>query len=251
LELNWSTFVLEIINFLILVWILKRFFYQPVLDVIARRRAGIEKTRADAKSLQDEAQALRSQYENRLAEWDRERRAAREQLAKDIEAERAQRLQRLADELAQERERSAVVEQRRLDDLRRQLEQTALAQGAQFAARLMTLAAAPPLQEKLLELLLQELDTLPAAQLDDLRSGAGTAPECIRVTSAFTLDTAARERLSQALNTCLGAQPAFQYQEDPELLAGVRITVGAWVLHANLQDELAGFARLACDAPAE
>jgi F-type H+-transporting ATPase subunit b len=248
LELNWSTFVLEIINFLILVWILKRFFYQPVLDVIARRRDGIEKTRANAKKLQDEAQELRSQYENRLAGWDRERRAAREQLAEEIEAERAQRLQTLASDLAQERERSAVVEQRRLENLRRQLEQTALTQGAQFAARLLSLAAGPPLQEILLDLLLQQLETLPAARLAELRSSTGTAPEGIRVTSALPLDAAMRKRLEQSLGTCLGAPLPFQYQQDPELLAGVRITVGAWVLHANVKDELAGFARLAHDA---
>jgi F-type H+-transporting ATPase subunit b len=248
LELNWSTFVLEIINFLILVWILKRFFYQPVLEVIARRRAGIEKARADAKTFKDEAQALRGQYENRLAEWERERRAAREQLAKEIEAERAQRLQTLSSELAQERERSAIVEQRRLENLQRQLEQTALTQGAQFATRLMTLAAAPPLQEKLIDLLLQQLETLPAPQLEDLRSGAGTAADGIRVTSAFTLDTTARGRLEQALGACLGTQLPLEYQEDPELLAGVRITIGAWVLHANVKDELTGFARLAHDA---
>ncbi len=247
MELNWSTFVLEIINFLILVWILKRFFYQPVLNVIARRRAGIEKTRADARQLQDEAQALRSQYENRLAEWDRERRAAREQLAKEIEAERVQRLQTLASDLAQEKERSAIVEQRRLDNLKRQLEQTALTQGAQFATRLMMLAAEPPLQEKLIELLLQQLETLPAPQLEDLRSGVGAAPDGIRVTSAFALDKAARERLEQALGACLGMQLPLEYKVDPELLAGVRITVGAWVLQANVKDELAGFARLAHD----
>ena len=245
MELNWSTFVLEIINFLILVWILKRFFYQPVLEVIARRRAGIEQSRADAMKLHEEAQALRNQYENRLAEWNRERRAARDQMAKEIEAERAQGLRTLSSELAQEKERSAIVEQRRLDNLKRQLEQTALTQGAQFAARLMTLAAGPLLQEKLLELLLQQLDTLPAAKLEDLRTGVGTTPDGIRVTSAFMLDTAARERLQQALNACLGAQSPFQYQEEPELLAGVRITVGAWMLHANVKDELAGFARLA------
>ena len=37
MQLNWSTFVLEIINFLILVWVLKRFLYKPVLAAIAQR----------------------------------------------------------------------------------------------------------------------------------------------------------------------------------------------------------------------
>ena len=73
LELNWSTFILEIINFLILIWILKHFFYKPVLNVIARRRAGVAKTMADAESLHNEATMLQKQYENtiplKIREW--------------------------------------------------------------------------------------------------------------------------------------------------------------------------------------
>ena len=60
MELNWSTFLLEIINFLVLVWILKRFLYQPVLDVIARRRKAIEAQLAEALRLQDEAESLKA-----------------------------------------------------------------------------------------------------------------------------------------------------------------------------------------------
>jgi F-type H+-transporting ATPase subunit b len=248
LELNWSTFALEIINFLVLVWILKRFFYQPVLQVIARRRAGIEKTMNDARKLRDEAQALRRQYEERLAEWDRERRAAREQLTGEIEAERTQRLQALQGALEQERERAAVVEQRRLDHLHREMERTALAQGGQFAARLLSLAGGPVLQEKLLELLFQQLDRLPEAQREALRGSAARAAGKCLVTSATALEAATRARLEQALATALGVQGPIQYQEDPELVAGVRISLGAWVLQANVKDELAGFARLAQDA---
>lgn len=40
MQIDWTTFVLEIVNFLALVWLLKRFLYTPVLDVLARRRAG-------------------------------------------------------------------------------------------------------------------------------------------------------------------------------------------------------------------
>ena len=49
MELSWPTFFLEIINFLVLVWILKRFLYKPVLEAIAHRKAVIDKTLVDAK----------------------------------------------------------------------------------------------------------------------------------------------------------------------------------------------------------
>ena len=91
MELSWSTFVLEIINFLVLVWILKRFLYKPVLEVIARRRAGIEKTRVDAEALQADAEVLQKQYESRLADWNEERQQARDTLAHELEAERARK----------------------------------------------------------------------------------------------------------------------------------------------------------------
>ena len=113
MELSWSTFLLEIINFLVLVWILKRFLYRPVLDVIARRRAGIEGQLADARQLHDEAEALKAEYENRLAERDRERQQARDVLARELDEERARQLAALQAELVQEREKAEVADSRR------------------------------------------------------------------------------------------------------------------------------------------
>ena len=62
MELNLSTFLLEIVNFLVLVWILKRFLYKPVMGVIERRKVGIEQTLAQAEDKTREATALREQY---------------------------------------------------------------------------------------------------------------------------------------------------------------------------------------------
>ena len=95
MELSWTTFILEIINFLVLVWILKRFFYKPVLDVIARRRAGIEKTMTDAQTLHTQAEKLQEQYEGRLADWDKERQQARESLARELETEHNRKMEEL------------------------------------------------------------------------------------------------------------------------------------------------------------
>jgi F-type H+-transporting ATPase subunit b len=66
------------------------------------------------------------------------------------------------------------------------------------------------------------------------------------VTSAYPLDDAQRAELVQALAALTGGSaPAMIYAEDPALLAGVRLQVGAWQLGANLQDELQAFTELA------
>ncbi len=245
MELNWSTFLLEIINFLILVWILKHFFYKPVLNVIARRRRDIEKSLNDASTLHADAEALKSQYENRLAEWEKERQAAQMSLDKEIETERERRMEALRATLDEERERSRVVEQRALKARRLHTEETALAHATRFSTRLLSLAAGPELEHRLLDLLLKELTALKPAQLDTLRTAAGKTTDSILVTSAYPLDDATRLSLERTLASVLQASPPFHYEQDRELLAGLRVTIGSWVLHANLQDELKGFAELA------
>jgi F-type H+-transporting ATPase subunit b len=244
LELSWSTFLLEIINFLVLVWILKRFLYRPVLDVIARRRAGIEKSLSDAKSLQHEAQGLREQYEQRLARWDEERQQKRAELQHQIVEDHQQRMQELQGELARERDKAKVIERRELAAARRHDEETALAHGARFASRLLGFAPGPDVEARLLELLLDELASLPAQRREALRDGIREPASDVLITSAFPLADEQRAQLATALGTTLAMDVSPRFERDPELLAGLRIFIGSWTLDANLRDELKGFAEL-------
>jgi F-type H+-transporting ATPase subunit b len=248
LELNWSTFLLEIINFLILVWILKHFFYKPVLNVIARRRRSIEKSLNDANTLHEDAEALRVRYENRLSEWEKERQAAQSSLDKEIETERARRMEALRAALDEEREKAQVIEQRALEANRLRAEETALTQGAQFSTRLLSVAAGPELEHRLLDLLLNELTALPPERLSTLRAAAGKTADRILVASAYPLDDDTRLSLERMLGSVLEVTPPFHYEQDKDLLAGLRVTMGSWVLRANLQDELKSFSELAHEA---
>lgn len=245
MELNWSTFILEILNFLVLVWILKRFLYQPVLSVIAQRRAGIEQQLADARTLHDEAEALETRYQARLGEWDQERQQAREQLAGEIEAERARRLAALQSELAQAREKAAAAETRRQADARLKAEETALVQAARFASRLLGQVACPELEQRLVERVLADLSKLSEERATALRNSWGQAPATALVTSVYPLGDTQREQIRQSLNALTGSAVPVRFEQDPQLLAGLRIAVGAWLLSGNLHDELSSLAQFA------
>ncbi|MGD8810072.1 MAG: F0F1 ATP synthase subunit delta [Gammaproteobacteria bacterium] len=248
MELSWSTFILEIINFLVLVWILKRFLYQPVLDVIAARRKSIEEQLSEAHTVEHEAEALKEQYNGRLAQWESERRNARDELEREIEQERARQLEELRSTLESEREKSRVTNERELAEQRRELEQQALRQGAAFASRLLTKASGPELENRLLELFVDGLKDLSEDQLDRLREHCADKSAEIEVSSAWPLSDEQRERLSSALTDALGASPPVRFGQDEQLLAGLRVEMGAWVLAVNVRDELAGFTELSVAA---
>ncbi len=242
MELTWSTFVLEIINFLILVWILKRFLYKPVLAVIDRRKAAIDKTMADAEAMRADAERIQHQYENRLADWEQERRKAYEDLQTSIAEERQRQLDQLEAVLEEERKKAAVVEEKRLAEQRRRDEETALNQGARFVGRMLERLRGPALEARLIELVLEDLPNLRPDRLESLRDAFAASNAPVKIVSAEALDTRQRSRMEQTLAQMLGVdQLNCIFSESDDLVAGLRIHVGPWLLRANLGDELQFF----------
>jgi F-type H+-transporting ATPase subunit b len=242
--MSWSTFILEIFNFLILVWILKHFLYKPVLGVIERRQSGIKQTLASAEAMRAEAQELQKRNECRLAEWDLERQQAREALASELEAERARKMAELEADIEQERLKARVTGERQQADTMRRIEETALGQGARFAARLLELAAGPELQARLVEMAIDGLSRLTPERTAALRNSHGRTADAIVVEFAHPLPDDQHGRLKQSLAEAIQSDRPLRFERNDDLLAGIRITIDAWVLAANLQDELKGFAEL-------
>ena len=242
MELNWPTFFLEIINFLVLVWILKRFLYKPVLEAIAQRKAVIDKTLSDAKAGRADAEALVGQYQNRLADWENEKERLRLGVVEEISAQRAQMMAALDNSLQQEREKARVLGERRLNELQNKAEDVGIANGVQFTARLLSRAACPELEARLIDLALEDLPLLPAEQMNSIRSVCQQAGFRVKVTSAFPLSAAQRSAVVQRLKEITQENIAVEFTEDSGLLAGLRIGIGPWILRVNLDDELKFFA---------
>jgi len=245
-ELNWSTYLLEVINFLILVWILKRFFYQPVLDMIAQRRSAVEKTTADAEAARHEAELLKKQFEGRLTDWEHEKQQARTTLAQEIADERRRRLADVDAELASARERATVQSERQLRAVLEARERDALALAYRFSSRLLERVASPELEAKLVGATLDDLGALPPERRDAICQALRAAPS-VTVSSAYPLTEERRERVRLALANVAGQAVTCDFRTDPTLLAGLQIAAGPWSLGANLHDELEGFASVGHD----
>jgi F-type H+-transporting ATPase subunit b len=67
MQFDWWTLALQTVNFLILVWLLHRFLYKPVLGIVDARRAEIDAQYADARKVEAKAQAELSEIESERA----------------------------------------------------------------------------------------------------------------------------------------------------------------------------------------
>jgi F-type H+-transporting ATPase subunit b len=240
-ELSWTTFILEIINFLVLVWILKRFLYKPVLNAIAKRKAAIDEILTDAKTRQADAQRLEQQYSNRMAEWEREKQKLRAAVVEEVNAQRVQLMAAVEESLDEERQKARVLEERRLDELRKTAEQEGILDGVKFTARLLQRCASEELETKLVRLVLEDLPNLTKERLDAIRAASLQPGWHIKTTSAFPLSEPQRNAIAQGLKEVTQDKHSVEFHEDRSLLAGLRISLGPWIVRANLEDELAFF----------
>lgn len=239
MEFNWTTFALEILNFLVLLWILKRFLYRPVKHVLTQRKAAIDASLDQARSMQATAEDLKRHYVGRMAEWEVERTRARVQLADEIAAERARLMADVHLSIELERNKDRAIEQRRTIELRQRINREAVGEAAGFAARLLTRLAGAALDKRIGEIAMEDLPTLPEESMPGLRQSF--LQDTVRVTSAYLLPGDVRADLAAALTKLAGGPVACEFAVDTSLIAGLRIGAGPWLLRCNLADELAFF----------
>lgn len=240
MDLDWTTFLLEIINFLALLWILKRFLYQPVLAVLLERRAGIERALVEAKETDARAASLQNQFECRLADWEREKAAERRRFEAEMSAERSCQFESLAQDLASERERNAAMTAHQQELLKREFAAQAETQARQFASKLLTRLASPAIEARLVDVFVEELSALPDDRLATVKAVHNDHGEAV-VTSAFALDDTQKTRVAQIIESRLGIPGRVGFAEDSTLLAGLRVSLGAWQLDCSLSGELGFF----------
>lgn len=243
MEFEWTTFFLEILNFLVLLWLLQRFLYKPVQAVIARRRADIEQQLEAARTTQDQAEALRLQYENRLSDWEQEKELARRQFGEALAQEESRRREQMQQTLVQEQEKACALESRRRQELLEQLGNQAVALGARFVARLLSRLASPALEASLVTMVVEDL---AVHKLDGSNALQRALQEDgVQIASAYPLAETQRQALLAALCLLAGHDIGATFAENGELLAGLRISAGSCLLHANLRDELEFFTKVA------
>jgi F-type H+-transporting ATPase subunit b len=243
MSFDWTTFALEILNFLVLAWLLKRFLYQPVLALLDARQARINAEATHAGQKLAEAEALRLDYEARLAQWRDDCALSRRQLEEDLARERAAALENLkkslADEAAKARARDEALAAAREAAVAREAVSAAYSEAAAMLQRL----ASVELTARLARLCQEDLAALAEDDLATLRKAAAAldAASPVEIIAAHPLDAETRAHLGQALAEAAGRPLQAVFKEAPELIAGLRVGVGECQLHANLADELAFF----------
>jgi len=237
--IDWFTIAAQALNFLILVWLMKRFLYKPILNAIAEREKKIAAQLADADKKKAEAQEESEEFKRKNSEFDTQRSAL---LTKATDEANAQR-QRLLDEarsaavaLSSKRRETLRNEERALHQaIRRRTQQEVFAVARKALADL----GGASLEERLSGVFLSRLRGLDGRALAELGGALKAAPEPARVRTAFDLPAEQRSAIQKALNETFSSEVRVRFETAPDLIGGIELAANGQKVAWNIADYLA------------
>ena len=237
--IDWFTVAAQALNFLILVWLMKRFLYKPILNAIDAREKLIAKELADADAKKAEAQKEHEEFKKKNEEFDQQRAALLTKATDEAKAERERLLdeaRKAADALSAKRQESLVHDAQNLNQAISRFTQKEV---FAITRKALTDLATTSLEERMGEVFdrrLRELDEKAKSLLGDaLRKNS--EPALIR--STFDLPAAQRAAIQNALNETFSAEIHICFETAPDLISGIELTTNGQKVGWSIRDYLA------------
>ncbi|KPP85816.1 MAG: F-type H+-transporting ATPase subunit b [Rhodobacteraceae bacterium HLUCCO07] len=226
MQIDWLTVAAQIVNFLVLIWLLQRFLYRPITNAMTRREARIEERLSDARSrrkeAEDEAKNLRKkrdELEEATQEILEEARVEANELRQRLE-------QDIRDEVEQKRKKwkDMLVEERA--DFVREMQRKAGHKVLDIAGRLVAEFTSGALDDQIAQGFVAKLKDLDAKNRKKMATAANSTEALALVETAAPLDASARRKITRAIHEQFETDIEVEYREDNEVLLGVRLTIG-------------------------
>lgn len=235
--------LIEIINFLVLVVLLQRFLYKPIMRAMEQREHSIASRLQSAEVREAEAQTAHEQYKQLQADWAKKTKARQHQMQQQVEAERSDRLEQVRAELETQRAQWYEALHQEQKACLVNLRDRARSQLIQSIRAALSALANTTLEKQMVETFLHQLPGISASERDSLLTAVNrqqSAPNwTIRTT--FPLKEALQTRLVKGIQSHLPPEVPFEsftFEIYPEYPCGIELRIEGYKLAWHLEHYL-------------
>ncbi|AEP31455.1 H+-transporting two-sector ATPase subunit B/B' [Brumicola nitratireducens] len=238
--IDWFTVAAQAINFFLLVWLLKRYLYKPILHAIDAREQRIKAQLADGAAQQEKAESEREKFHSKNEKFEQER----AKLMHKAIAEADNEHQRLVEKARQDAQAERLKYEQNLALDAHKLKHTLSSKAAQevLAITRKTLKdlASANLEEQVVAVFIKTLNELTAPVkagiTQALKATSGTEPALVR--SAFDVPQKLRIKIQEAIKTMFHADMDLQFETKQDLICGIELIASGQKLAWSIDDYL-------------
>jgi len=234
MTLDWWGLGLQAINVLILVWLLSRVFWRPIAGAITRRQEAAQAMLEEGKTAQAKADAALAEVAETRAGIAAERDAilVEAKAAADKVAKAALKDAQTKADAMIAAARTAIDRDR--NTARKENATRAAELSVEIAARLLGRFNTPAVQATFLAQLVEAIADMSASD----RAALIASADDIEIITATNPEDAERAKIEQAVKDALDGTPSVRLVTDPDLIAGLELRSGHFVLHNSWRADL-------------
>lgn len=232
--IDWFTVIAQAVNFLILVWLLKRFLYAPILNAIDAREKRIKAELADADAKKAEAELAREEFRRRNEEFDGQRAAMMNQVTIDAAAERGRLLDAARTDSDKLRARQQDALRHEYQGLSAEIANRTRIEVFAIARKTLMDLAGVSLEASMVEVFVHRLRELD----DETGRLFKSSPSPVLVRSAFDLSLAQRATIEAAVKDALAIENQVRFEIAPELVSGIELVMQGQKIAWSISDYL-------------
>jgi len=236
--INWFTVIAQIVNFLILVVLLKYLLYNRIIKAMDEREGKIQLHLKEAEEKEQAAEQEAQSLREKNRDFDEKREYMLAQAKKEADARRKELIQearqaatnlRLVWQEAVRREKESFV---------LNLRKMAATQAYSITRKAFEdLADAEP-EERMVDVFLARIQKIKKKERDALVASIKEAGNEVVIQSAFEITSKMRKKVTQALHRHLSGEIAPRYETTPDLIMGIELKTRGRKIAWNLRHYL-------------
>ncbi len=238
MHIDWFVFFAQIVNFLILVWLLKRFLYGRIITAMDTREAKIA-------SRFEEAEKSKREAARTAEEWEQKNRALKEtyeellnKAREAAEARRKEMMDKAREEVELIRQRWQETILREKDAFIQELRHRAAKQVTAIARRILSDLADVDLEAKIADVFMRNIRKMKDEECVMLRDTLTGSKNGIVIQSAFGIPPETRSKIAETIVGRIGNGLSLQYEKSEDILSGIELRTQGHKIAWSLNDYL-------------
>ncbi len=234
MNISWFEIIAQIVNFFIILFILQKLLYKPVLGAMKKRQERIQKSQIEADEKMKEADELIKKYDRKIEDIQNEKR----NILEDARKQAQEKKESLLKEYKQEAEDKRKVYLKEIEDerenftnnLRKKLGNSAV----KIASHILDTISSRELEKEIFNNFIRNIEDLNK----NVPDSDVFKEETLEMNSFRDLSTEEKETIENVLKKQLKNLKTIQYVTDPSLILGYELNLETYTIHANINNYL-------------
>lgn len=238
MKVDWFLFFSQVVNFLILVALLKHFLYNRIVNVMDEREENIASRLDEADSKKTEADEEFEKYQKKKQELDEKETQILNKAKEESDRKKKELLQTARKEVESVRSKwKKSVEQERRDFLS-ELRKKVAGQVYSISRRVLQDLSNKELEDQVIQIFLKRIEQLDDDEKKELVKLVQKSEEKIVINSSFELDNTIREKLTDIVKEVLSKNAKLNFDVTKNLICGIELKLNGKKVGWNVDDYL-------------